>query len=329
MAEIELTYREAVRRALREEMQKDKRVYMMGEDIGVYGGAFGVSEGLLEEFGEERIKDTPISEAALVGAAVGSALTGMRPVVEIMFIDFTTLCMDQLVNQAAKIRYMYGGEADIPMVVRTCIGSGTGVAAQHSQSLEALFVHIPGLKVVMPSTPYDALGLLKSSIRDEDPVIFIEHALLYNKKQSIPEQEYLVPLKKAQVKREGKNITVVAISMMVHRALSAAEKLAKEGTSVEVVDPRTLVPLDIETIIESVVKTGYLLIVHEAPGRGGIGAEIAFQVMKSKAFDYLDAPIQRLTGKEIPIPYSRELERKAVPQEEDITDAIKSILGGD
>jgi len=323
---VELTYKEALRRALREEMNRDISVYLLGEDVGVYGGAFSVSLGLLEEFGAERIKDTPLSEAAIVGAAVGSALTGMRPVAEIMFMDFITVGMDQLVNQAAKINYMYGGKTPVPLVLRTPGGSGTGAAAQHSQSLEALLCHIPGWKVVMPSTPYDALGLLKSSIRDNNPVLFVEHKLLYRQKGPVPEEEYLVPLSQAEIKRKGSDITVVPLSIMIPRTLAAAEKLSQEGIEVEVVDPRTLVPLDVLPIIQSVKKTGRLLIVHEACKQGGFGAEILSQVEESKAFDFLDAPIKRLAGKNIPIPYSPELERRTVPQEDDIYQAVKNLL---
>jgi len=326
MAMVELTYGEALRRALREEMNRDINVYLLGEDVGVYGGAFSVSLGLLEEFGEERIKDTPLSEAAIVGAAVGSALTGMRPIAEIMFMDFITVGMDQLVNQAAKINYMYGGKTPVPLVLRTPGGSGTGAAAQHSQSLEALLCHIPGWKVVMPSTPYDALGLLKSSIRDNNPVLFVEHKLLYRQKGPVPEEEYLVPLGQAEVKRKGSDITIVPLSIMIPRTLAAAAKLSQEGIEVEIVDPRTLVPLDLLSIIQSVKKTGRLLIVHEACKRGGFGAEILSQVEESEAFDFLDAPIRRLAGKNIPIPYSPELERRTVPQEDDICQAVKDLL---
>lgn len=327
MAMVELTYREALHRALREEMNRDINVYLLGEDVGVYGGAFSVSLDLLKEFGAERIKDTPLSEAAIVGAAVGSALTGMRPVAEIMFMDFITVGMDQLVNQAAKINYMYGGKTPVPLVLRTPGGSGTGAAAQHSQSLEALLCHIPGWKVVMPSTPYDALGLLKSSIRDNNPVLFVEHKLLYRQKGPVPEEEYLVPLGQAEIKRKGSDITVVSLSIMIPRTLAAAEKLSQEGIEVEIVDPRTLVPLDLLPIIQSVKKTGRLLIVHEACRRGGFGAEILSQVEESEAFDFLDAPIRRLAGKNIPIPYSPELERRTVPQEDDIYQAVKNLLG--
>jgi len=322
----EITYAEAIREALRQEMQHDPTVFLMGEDLGIYGGAFGVTVGLLDEFGPERVRDTPISEAAIVGAAVGAALTGMHPVAEIMFMDFTTLAMDQLVNVAAKTRYMFGGKAKVPMVLRTPAGSGTGAAAQHCQSLDAWFVHVPGLKVVMPSTPYDAKGLLVSSIRDDNPVIFVEQKLLYRAKGPVPEESYTLPLSVADVKREGRDITIVATGVMVARSLAAAEKLAKEGIEVEVVDPRTLKPYDAETINKSVIKTGRLLIVHEACKTGGFGAEISAMINEGSAFMYLNAPIQRLAGLDIPIPYNRALEHHAVPQEENILAAVRGLM---
>jgi len=321
----EITYREAIREALRQEMQRDERVFLFGEDLGIYGGAFGVTYGLLEEFGEERVRDTPISEAAIAGGAVGAALAGMRPVAEIMFMDFLTLSMGQLENQAAKNRFMFGGRATVPMVLRTPEGSGTGAAAQHSQSLEAWFVHVPGLKVVMPSTPYDAKGLLVSAIRDDNPVIFVEHKLLYNTKGPVPEEEYTIPLSQSEVKREGKDVTVIAISIMVQRALAAAEVLAQEGIEVEVVDPRTIKPCDYETITRSVMKTGRVLIVHEACKTGGFGGEVAAHIAEGEAFYYLDVPIRRLAGLDIPIPYNRNLERHTVPQEEDIVREIRDL----
>ncbi|SMB95078.1 pyruvate dehydrogenase E1 component beta subunit [Thermanaeromonas toyohensis ToBE] len=322
----EITYKEAIREALREELLRDERVFLLGEDIGVYGGAFGVTLGLVEEFGEERIKDTPISEAAIIGAATGAALMGMRPVAEIMFSDFITLGMDQLVNQAAKIRYMFGGKAKVPLVVRTPLGSGTGAAAQHSQSLENWFVHVPGLKVVMPSNAYDAKGLLKSAIRDDNPVVFFEHKLLYNTKGLVPEEEYLIPLGQADIKRQGQDITIIATGIMVSRSLEAAHILSKEGVEVEVVDPRTLVPLDKETIINSVKKTGRALVVHEGCQRGGFGGEIVGLLCESEAFYYLDAPIWRVAGKNIPIPYNRRLESAAVPQVQDIVAAVRRLV---
>ncbi|HIP87089.1 MAG TPA: alpha-ketoacid dehydrogenase subunit beta [Anaerolineales bacterium] len=324
----ELSYAEAIREALRQEMQRDERVFIIGEDVGVYGGAFGVTLGLIEEFGEERVIDTPISELTIAGAITGAALVGMRPVGEIMFMDFITLASEQLVNQAAKIRFMFGGKEKVPFVLRTPAGSGTGAAAQHSQSLENWFVHIPGLKVVMPSTPYDAKGLLIASIRDDNPVIFVEHKLLYRVKGSVPEEPYTIPLGTAEVKREGRDLTIVATSIMVQRALQAAEQLAGEGIEVEVVDPRTLKPLDKETIIRSVIKTGRVLIVHEACKTGGFGGELAAVIAESEAFDYLDAPIVRLAGRDIPIPYNRTLEYHAVPQVENIVEAARRLAEG-
>jgi len=324
----ELSYAEAIREALREEMRRDERVFIIGEDVGVYGGAFGVTLGLLEEFGEERVIDTPISELGIAGAITGAALTGMRPVGEIMFMDFTTLAAEQLVNQAAKIRFMFGSKARVPFVLRTPAGSGTGAAAQHSQSLESWFVHIPGLKVVMPSTPYDAKGLLIASIRDDNPVIFVEHKLLYKTRGPVPEGPYTIPLGTAEVKREGRDITILATSIMVQRALSAAARLADEGIEAEVVDPRTLKPLDKETIVRSVIKTGRALIVHEACKTGGYGGELAAVIAESEAFDYLDAPIVRLAGRDIPIPYNRTLEYHTVPQEETIIEAARNMVKG-
>ena len=323
----EMTYAEAVREALRQEMIRDDSVFLIGEDVGRYGGAFGVSYGLVDEFGEDRVRDTPISEAGIKGAATGAALMGMRPVAEIMFMDFTTIAMDQLVNQAAKLRFMFGGKAKVPLVLRTPGGSGTGAAAHHSQSFEAWFVHVPGLKVVMPSTPYDAKGLLVASIRDDNPVIFVEHKLLYKTKGPVPEEEYIIPLGTADVKRTGRDLTIVATSIMVPRVLEAAETLAGEGIDVEVVDPRTLKPLDEETIFSSVIKTGKVLIAHEACKTGGAGAEIAARIAESEAFDYLDAPIKRLAGLDIPVPYNRNLERRMVPQVEDIVAAARELVG--
>lgn len=322
----EITFREAIHDAMVEEMRRDDRVFLIGEDIGTYGGAFGVSAGMLEEFGTQRIWETPISELGFVGAATGAAMVGMRPIAEIMFMDFMMLVMEPLVNQAAKARYMFGGKASVPMVVRMPNGSGTGAAAQHSQSLETLLMHIPGLKVVAPSTPYDAKGLLISSIRDNNPVCFLEHKLLYKTKGEVPEGEYTIPLGVADVKREGTDITVVATEIMVHKSLAAAEKLSNEGISVEVVDPRTLNPLDTKTITQSVMKTGRLLVVHEAVKIAGWAGEIMASVSESPAWDHLDTPMRRLTGKFIPIPYNRLLEKAAVPQEDDIIQEIRAIV---
>ena len=322
----EKTYAQAIKEAMSEEMRRDENVFLMGEDVGLYGGAFGVSVGMFEEFGEERVRDTPISEAVIAGAAAGAAVTGMRPIAEIMFSDFTTISMDQLVNQAAKMRYMFGGKAKVPMVLRTPGGSGTGAAAQHSQSLEAWFCHVPGLKVVVPSTPYDAKGLLKAAIRDDNPVMFFEQKLLYRKKGEVPDEEYIVELGKADVKREGKDLTIITYGRMVPTCLAVAENLAKEGIEVEVVDPRTLLPLDTETLAASVKKTGRVLIVHEAVKTGGFGGEIAAAIADSEAFYYLDAPIKRLCGLDVPIPYCPELEKNVVPTEEKITEAVKTLL---
>lgn len=322
----EITYLEAIREAMSEEMRQNEDVFILGEDIGVYGGAFGVTRGMIEEFGPERVRNTPISEAAIAGGAVGAALTGMRPILELQFSDFITIAMDQLVNQAAKTRYMFGGKGKVPMVVRTPAGSGTGAAAQHSQSLEAWMAHIPGLKVVQPSTAYDAKGLLKAAMDDDNPVIFYEHKLLYRTQCDVPEEQYSIPLGKADIKRKGKDVTIVATAIMVHKALEAAVELEKEGIDVEIVDPRTLVPLDEETIIESVKKTGRLIVVHEAVKRGGFGGEIASMIAESEAFDYLDSPIKRLGGLAVPVPYNPTLEKAVIPQVPDIIEVVKETV---
>ena len=321
----EITYLEAIREAMTQEMRQNDDVFILGEDIGIYGGAFGVTKGMIDEFGPERIRNTPISESGIAGTAVGAALTGMRPILDIQFSDFITIALDQIVNQAAKIRYMYGGKGSVPMVVRTPGGSGTGAAAQHSQSLEAWTAHIPGLKVVQPATAYDAKGLMKTAIDDNNPVIFYEHKLLYKTTSHVPEQLYSIPLGVADVKRKGTDVTVVATSIMVHKALDAAKELDKEGIQIEVVDPRTLVPLDEETIIQSVAKTGRLIVVHEAVKRGGYGGEIA-SIVAEKAFHHLKAPIKRLGGVEAPIPFNKELEKLAIPQVTDIILAVKEVL---
>lgn len=322
----ELTYREAIREALRQEMRRDDRVILLGEDIGTYGGAFAVTDGLLQEFGPERVRDTPISEAGITGCAIGAALTGMRPVLEIQFMDFITLCMEQLVLQAAKIRYMFGGKAQVPMVLRTPAGSGTGAAAQHSESLEAWFAHVPGLKVVAPSTAADAKGLLLASIRDDNPVIFVEHKLLYKERGEVPEGSEPIPLGVAEVKQAGTDVTVIATGVMVGRALDAAQRLADDGISVEVVDPRTLRPLDGETLIASAKKTGRVVVAYEGVKTLGIGAEIAALISESEAFFHLDAPIVRLGGQECPLPYNRRLERAAVPQVDDIVTGVRRVM---
>lgn len=322
----QMTYGAAIRQVLQDEMRRDPRIFLIGEDIGIYGGAFGITRGLLEEFGEERVRDTPISEQAIAGCAIGAALSGMLPIAEFQFSDFMTLAMDQIVNQGAKLRFMFGGKAKVPVVFRAPLGSGLGFAAQHSQSLEAWFAHVPGLKVVLPSTPADASGLLRSAIHDPNIVIFLEHKVLYNQQGIVPTGDWRVPLGKADVKREGKHLTIIALSIMVQRALAVAERLANEGIEAEVIDPRTLRPLDEETLVDSVCKTGHVLIVQEAVLTGGFGGEIAARIAASKAFYYLDAPIMRLGGAEIPMPYQVKLEKRATPQEEDIYQAAKLLL---
>ena len=320
-----IRYVDALNEALREEMRRDKRVFLMGEDIALYGGAYQVTRGLYKEFGLERVRDTPISEAAIAGAAAGAAMTGLRPVAEIMYIDFSTIAMDQIVNIAAKNRYMFGGKSKVPVVYRTQGGAGRGIAAHHSQSLEAWYMHVPGIFVVMPSTPFDAKGLLKTCIRDDNPVMFIEHKMLYGTEGEVPEQEYTVPLGVADIKREGTDVTIIAYSRMVHVALEAAEELAEEDISAEIVDPRTLKPLDLDTIITSVKKTNKAIVVYEGYRTCGVGAEIATLIME-KAFDYLDAPVVRVAGEDVPIPMSPVLEEAAIPSKEKIIEAVKKII---
>jgi len=321
-----ITYREAVLEALREEMKRDERVYLLGEDIGEFGGSYKTTQGLLKEFGKERVRNTPISEAAIIGASLGSALLGMRPVAELMYIDFSGIAMDQITNQLAKVKYMFGGKAKVPVVVRTQGGTGRSSAAQHAQSLEAWFVHIPGLKVVMPSTAYDCKGLLKAAIRDDNPVFFIEHKLLYTTTSEIPEEDYVIPLGKADVKRQGSDCTIVATSRMVHFALDAADRLAAEGIQCEVVDPRTLSPLDEETILTSVGKTNKLVVVVEAAPRCSFASEVA-AVVAEKGFDLLDAPIQRVTEMHTPIPFAPKLEQHVTPSVDKVIAAVKKAIG--
>ena len=323
----EITYAEALNEGLREEMRRDPTVFVMGEDVAVWGGGgiFGVTKGLVEEFGTERVRDTPISEEAIAAVAIGAAATGSRPVAEIMYVDFIGLAMEPIVNQAAKLRYMFGGKAKVPMVIRAQEGAGRGNAAQHSQSLEAWFCHIPGLKVVTPSTPADAKGLLKAAIRDDNPVIFLEHKVLYFAKGPVPAGDVVVPLGVADVKREGRDVTVVGIHTMVGKALKAAEQLAQEGIELEVIDPRTLVPLDEAAIVDSVKKTGRLIVSHEAYTRGGYGAEIISRVVEA-AFDYLDAPPLRVCARNVPVPYSAVLETEALPQVEDLVAAARALV---
>jgi pyruvate/2-oxoglutarate/acetoin dehydrogenase E1 component len=322
----EMSYAEAIRDAMAIALERDPTVILMGEDIGVYGGAFQVTGDLVERFGTDRVMDTPISELGGAGVAVGAALTGLKPIFEFQFSDFAALAMEQIVNQAAKMRYMLGGEAAVPLVFRMPAGSGTGAAAQHSQSFEAWFGHVPGLKVVQPSTPADAKGLLLAALEDPDPVIIFEHKLLYKMKAQVPEGYYTTPIGKAQIMRPGRDVTIVASAIMVHRALEAAEKLAKDGIDAEVIDLRSVRPIDRDTIIASVRKTGRLLCVYEGVRTLGVGAEISAMIAESEAFDYLDAPILRLGGAEAPIPYNPDLERAAVPQAPAIEAAARQLV---
>jgi pyruvate/2-oxoglutarate/acetoin dehydrogenase E1 component len=321
----QIPYWQALNEALREEMARDPRVFLMGEDIGVYGGAYGATRGLLDKFGRERVRETPISEAAIAGVGVGAAMAGMRPVNEIMYIDFTLLAADQIANQGAKNRYMFGGRSTVPLVIRTEGGSGRGIAAQHSQNLEAIWTHFPGVYVVMPATPYDAKGLLKAAIREDNLVMFIEHKMLYGEKGAVPDEEYIIPLGVADVKREGKHVSVITYSRMVLRALEAAEQLAKEGVDVEVVDLRTLKPLDLDTIVNSVKKTGRVVVVYEGYKNNGFGAELVAEI-NEHAFDYLDAPMMRVASADVPVPASPVLEEAAIPQTKDVVDAIRKVL---
>jgi len=324
----ELSFAMALQEAMAIAMEADDRVFLMGEDIGVYGGAFQVTGDLVHRFGEERVMDTPISELGGAGVAVGAALTGMRPVFELQFSDFSTLAMEQIVNQAAKLRYMLGGSVSVPLVIRMPTGSGTGAAAQHSQSLEAWFAHVPGLKVVEPTTPHDAKGMLLAAIADPDPVIVFEHKLLYKTKGPVPEGYYTVPLDRAEVRRAGRDVTIVAAGVMAHKALEAAQALSEEAIEAEVIDLRSLRPLDTKTIIASVKKTSRLLCVYEGVKALGLGAEVSAAIAESEAFDYLDAPILRLGGADAPIPYSPILEKAAVPQTSDILEAARGLVRG-
>jgi acetoin:2,6-dichlorophenolindophenol oxidoreductase subunit beta len=324
----ELSFAQAIQEGLAQAMEADDRVFIMGEDIGVYGGAFGVTGDLVHRFGEDRVRDTPIAELGGAGVAVGAAVAGARPVYEFQFSDFATLAMEQIVNQAAKMRYMLGGKASVPVVFRMPCGSGTGAAAQHSQSLEAWFGHVPGLKVLQPSTPEDAKGMLLAAIDDPDPVLIFEHKLLYKMKGHVPENMYRADIGKALVRREGSDVTVVAAAIMVHKAMEAAEILSAEGISVEVVDLRSIRPIDKATIIASVKKTSRLAVVYEGVTTLGLGAEIAALVTESEAFDYMDAPVLRMGGSESPIPYSPILEKAAVPQVEGIVENLRRLVTG-
>jgi len=323
----EITYLEAINQALHEEMDSNPDVFMAGIDIAERGDVFGATQGIYSKFGSERIMDTPIAESGIIGLALGSAARGLRPVVTIMFMDFIGVCFDQILNQMAKMKYMYGGKVTLPLTVLTNAGAGTSSAAQHSQSLEALLCHIPGLKVVMPSNAYDAKGLTKAAIREDNPVFVVQHKRLGRTRGEVPEQDYVVPLGKANIVREGKDITLVATSWMVHEALAAAERLAERGIEAEIVDPRSLVPLDIETIVESVKKTHRVVVVHEAVRFGGIGGEIASQITE-EAFDYLDGPPLRIGAPSSPVPYSPVLEKAWVPDADDIVAAANTLVGG-
>ena len=320
-----ITFSEALREAMAEEMGRDASVFLMGEDVGIFGGVFGVSAGLYDEFGEGQVRDTPISEQAIVGAGLGAALVGMRPIVEIMFADFVTVAMDQIVNQAAKARYMSGGKARVPLTMRVVNGAPGSAAAQHSQSPESWFMNVPGLKIAIPATPYDAKGLLKSAIRGEDPVLFFEHKMLYAAEGEVPEQDYTVPFGQAAIRREGTDATVIAIGGVLPKVMEAADQLAEMGISAEIIDPRTLVPLDITTLIDSVKKTNRVVIVHEAHRRAGPGAEIA-AILAEEAIGYLDAPIIRVATKNVPFPYNPDLENFILPSVEDVFTAVKGIV---
>jgi acetoin:2,6-dichlorophenolindophenol oxidoreductase subunit beta len=321
----EITYAQAIREALREEMSRDDRVLIMGEDVGVFGGIFKATEGLYKEFGPDRVMDTPISEAAIAGTATGAALLGLRPVCEIMFMDFITIASDQIVNQAAKMRYMFGGQAQVPAVFRTNIGAGRSSAAQHSQSLHAWIMHVPGLRLVLPSCPYDAKGLLKTAIRDDNPVVFVEHKLLYTTTGPVPEEEYTIPFGQAKIRRDGDDVTLIALSAMVNRALEAAEQLKNEQISVEVVDPRTLNPLDLKTLVLSLKKTHRAVVVDEGCLTGGVGAELS-ALLQEHAFDYLDAPVKRVAAPDVPVPFSPTLEKLVTPSVEQIMAAVKQVM---
>lgn len=326
MANRVITYSEAVREAIAQAMEADSNVFMLGEDIGIYGGAFGVSGDLYHRFGAERIRDTPISELGIVGAAVGAALVGMRPIVEIQFSDFTSQAMDQIVNQAAKIHFMLGGELSVPMVLRAPSGSGTGAAAQHSQSLETWFAHIPGLKVVLPSNPRDAKGLLLAAIDDPNPVIVLEHKLLYKTSGPVPEEPFRTPIGVADLVREGKDLVIVATGVMVSRSIAAADQLKEQGIKATIIDPRTLSPLDMSLINDAIAATGRVMLVQEAPKHVGFMAEVAARIAEGPALYSLLAPVKRICGMDIPIPYAPQLEKAAVPQIEDIIAGAVALM---
>lgn len=321
----EITYAQAINEALRENMRQNSRIILLGEDIGRYGGIFQVTAGLLDEFGPERVIDTPISEAGFVGTCVGAAMTGLHPVAEVMFIDFTTCAMDMIVNQMAKMHYMSGGKGKVPLVLRTNIGAGRGAAAQHSQSFHSFFMHIPGLKVVTPATPYDAKGLMNTALADENPVVFVEHKKLFITKGHVPEESYSIPFGNADIKREGMDITIVATHALVQKSLNVAEEMSREGVEIEVLDPRTISPLDKEAILNSVKKTGKLITADEGCVTGGLGSEMA-AIVAQEAFDYLEAPIIRVGSPDTPVPFSPPLEQFYIPDEGNIREAVNKIL---
>lgn len=322
----EITYRQALHDALREEMLRDEKVFLLGEEIGRFGGSYKVTQGLIDEFGPERVLATPIAESGIIGLATGASMTGLRPVAEIMTINFILVGVDQLVNNAAKIPYMFGGEARAPLVIRTPSGAGHQLTAQHSQVLEVWFAYVPGMYVIAPSTPADAKGLLKASIRDDNPILFVENVLLYNEKGEVPDEDYVVPIGKADVKREGEDVTIISYSRMVHMALDAADALADTGVSAEVIDLRSLRPLDMDTVVDSIKKTNRALILHEGWRKFGAGAEIAAQIQEY-AFDYLDHPVERITGVEVPLPYATSLEAAALPRLDDVVNGVRTIAG--
>ncbi len=321
----QITVRQAISDALWEEMERDDKVFIMGEEVGVWGGTYAVTKGFYDHFGEKRVRDTPIAESAIVGAGIGAAMVGLRPVSELMTINFAFAAMDHIVNEAPKLRYMFGGQFSVPLVIRAVGGGGRQLGATHSQTPDAIFAHFPGLKVVAPGTPYDAKGLLKAAIRSDDPVMFIEHATLYQARGEVPEEDYVVPIGKSKVQRPGNDVTIVTYSKMLQTSLQAADELAKEGIDVEIVDLRTLRPLDMEPVFESFKKTNRAVIVEEGWRSYGVGAEVAARLYE-EAFDYIDAPIKRVAQKEVPLPYNRELEQMALPQVKDVVTAVKEVL---
>ena len=320
-----LTYREAIAKGIREGLDADPRVFLMGEDVGPYGGAYAVSKGMVQQYSQDRIIDTPLAESVIVGAGVGAAMGGLRPIVEIMTINFSLLAADQIVNSAAKLRYMSGGQIEVPLIIRTVSGGGAMLGATHSQSLEGWYARVPGLYVVVPSSPYDALGLFRTALAKRDPVLFVEHSLLYPMRGEVPDEHYTVPFGLADVKRHGKDVTIVGYLRMTQVALRAAEKLAEEGIDVEVVDLRSLRPLDRQTILESVMRTNRALVLEEGWKTGGFGAEVA-SIIAEEGYEYLDAPVKRLAGKEVPMPYTRPLELRALPSEAEVMQAVKELL---